>query len=101
MQAVVGLIQRMARRHTDEEEDICTLLPQTIAGSTIPLKELREGVVVIFDIRREAQPSGFPRGLLLLEPSAQEAPPATIVVRARKVMRQVDSAEGLRALFET
>ena len=55
VEAVVRLVQRVARGHADEEEDIRSIPTQAIAGITIPLEELGEGEVVVLDISREAQ----------------------------------------------
>ena len=50
MEAVVRLVQWVARGHTDEEEDIRSIPTQAIAGITIQLEELGEGEVVVLDI---------------------------------------------------
>ena len=40
VEAVVRLIQRVARGHADEEKDIRSIPTQAIAGITIPLRNL-------------------------------------------------------------
>ena len=50
VEAVVRLVQRVARGHADEEEDIRSIPTQAIAGITIPLEEFGEGEVVVLDI---------------------------------------------------